>query len=187
MATISHLLTYEEMLALSRKPNPGPDGKEEVVRGELHRLPPNDYPHAEVIQRLISRIDRQIDEKKIAILGSNFGLLIRREPLTCRIPDLALYWREQMIIRDKLYHAPPGLVVEVLSTSETRRRKEEKMEDYASIGVPEAWLVSAEAQSVEVRRLADGKLASAAILIDGILRPMSFPEVAIHVPEIWPE
>jgi hypothetical protein len=56
MATIP-LLTYEEMLGMPRET----EGKEEVVRGELRRLPPNDYPHAEVIQRLIGRIVRQID------------------------------------------------------------------------------------------------------------------------------
>ena len=153
MAAIPRLLSYEDMLALPRDTKDTPDGKEEVVRGELRRLPPNDYPHAEIIQRLITALVAQVDQKKIAILGSNFGLLIHRNPVTCRIPDLALYWRDQMIIRDKLYHTPPGLVVEVLSASETRRRKEEKMEDYASIGIPEAWLVSPEAQSVEVRKL----------------------------------
>jgi len=183
VATIPHLLTYEKMLQMPRET----EGREEVVRGELCRLPPNDYPHAEVIQRLIRRIDRQIDEKQIAILGSNFGLLISRDPLTCRIPDLALYWRDRMTIRDNLYHSPPGLIVEVLSPSETRRRKEEKLQDYASIGVPEVWIVSPEAQSVEVRLLSAGVLSTSAILIAGDLRPTLFPGVSIPVREIWPD
>ena len=187
MATIPRLLTYEELLRMPRDAHGASDGKEEIVRGELRRLPPNDYPHAEIIQRMIRRMDRQIDEKKIAILGSNFGLLIRREPLTCRIPDLALYRRDQMIIQDGLYQSSPGLVVEILSPSETRRRKEEKMEDYAAIGVPEAWLVSPEARSVEVRRLERDKLLMAAIFVDGTLRPAGFPEIAVPISEIWPE
>ncbi|HEV2199226.1 MAG TPA: Uma2 family endonuclease [Bryobacteraceae bacterium] len=183
MATIPHLLTYEEMLAMPRET----EGKEEVVRGELRRMPPNDYPHAEVIQRLISRMVRQIDEKQIAILGSNFGLLISRDPVTCRIPELALYWRDKMTIRDKLYHSAPGLIVEVLSPSETKRRKQEKLEDYASIGVPEVWIVSPEAQSVEVRLLSSGVLSTSAILIAGDLRPSLFPGVSIPVRDLWPD
>jgi Uma2 family endonuclease len=187
MATIPHLLTYEEMLRLPRDVDGAPDGKEEVVRGELRRLPPNDYPHAEIIQRLITAWVTQVDPKKIAILGSNFGLLIRREPVTCRIPDLALYWRDRIVIQDGLYHSAPGLVAEILSPSETRRRKEEKMEDYASIGIAEAWLVSPEAQSVEIRRLDEGKLVTTGIVVGGMLQPMGFPEIAIPVSDIWPE
>jgi len=183
MATIPHLLSYEEMLAMPRET----EGKEEVVRGELRRLPPNDYPHAEVIQRLITALVAQVDQKQVAILGSNFGLLISRDPVTCRIPDLALYWRDRMTIRDKLYQSAPGLIVEILSPSETKRRKEEKLQDYASIGVPEVWIVSPEAQSVEVRRLSAGVFSTTVILVAGDLRPSLFPGVSIPLRDIWPD
>ena len=61
------------------------------------------------------------------------------------------------------------------------------MEDYASIGIPEAWLVSPEAQSVEVRKLDQGRLAIAGILVDGDLRPSRFPGLTIRISEIWPD
>ncbi|HXP84675.1 MAG TPA: hypothetical protein VN841_08150 [Bryobacteraceae bacterium] len=62
-----------------------------------------------------------------------------------------------------------------------------KLEDYAGIGVPEAWLLSPEAQSVEIRRLIEGKLATTALLVAGDLHPTRFPEVAIPVGSVWPE
>src|SRR5258708_38520442 len=97
---------------------PGEDGTDEVVRGELRFMPATRYPHAEIIQRSIEQLIPQVDTKKIAILGSNFGLMISREPLTCRSPDLALFWRANIVIQDGLYWSPPDLIVEVVSPSE---------------------------------------------------------------------
>src|SRR6202521_2972629 len=107
---------------------PVEDGTDEVVRGELLIAPTRHYPHAQIIRRFIKRLDPQLDEDKVTILGSNFGLLISREPLTCRSPDMGLYWLETMVLKDGLYCSAPDLIVEVLSLSENRRRKEEKME-----------------------------------------------------------
>ena len=183
MATASRLLSYEEWLHLPAQQA----GIDEVVRGELRSMPPTQYPHAEIIQRLIRRFDRQVDEKQVAILGSNFGLMITRDPLTCRSPDLALYWRNKIVVEDGLYWSPPDLIVEIISPSETKRRTNEKLEDYASVGVPEAWLISAEAQSVEVRLLKDGHFATSAILVEGALQPTRFPGILISVDEIWPD
>jgi Uma2 family endonuclease len=183
MATAPHILTYEEWLRMP----PVEDGTDEVVKGELRFMPPTRYPHAEIIRRLIARIDRQVSESDVTVLGSNFGLMISREPLTCRSPDLAVYWRDQMVIRDGLYYSPPGLIVEILSPSENHKRKMGKVEDYAYIGVPEIWLCSPTDRSVEVWRLADGKLFRTTTATDGILETALFPGVKIAIPEIWPE
>lgn len=183
MATIPRLLTYDDWLRMP----PVEDGTDEVVKGELRFMPPTRYPHAEIIQRLILGLARQVNEKQVAILGSNFGLMISREPLTCRSPDLALYWRDQMVIQDGLYTSPPGLIVEILTPSENRRRKEEKMGDYAAIGVPEVWLCSPQAQSVEVRQLSSGRMERKVILVEGTAEPLSFPGLKIDLREIWPE
>src|SRR6185437_13644088 len=137
MAATTHLLSYEEWLKLPTVE----DGRDEVVNGELHFMPPDHYPHADVVQLLIQAFIPRVDTKKVRILGSTFGLMIRQEPLTCRSPDLAVFWLDKRVVRDGLDWAAPGLVIEVISHSETKRRKEEKIVDYASIGVPEVWLV----------------------------------------------
>lgn len=182
MATASKLLTYEEWLQMPTVE----DGTDEVVKGEYRFMPPTHYPHAEIIEELTAEFILGVDRKKVRVLGSNFGLLISREPLTCRSPDLALYWKERDRIEDGLHVAAPDLIVEILSPSENRRRKEEKMEDYASIGVPEAWIASPQAESVEVRLLRAGKLERTAILVDGIVQPTRFPGVSIEINSIWP-
>jgi Uma2 family endonuclease len=116
MATVSRTLTYEEWLQLP----PVEDGTDEVVNGELRFMPPTRYPHAEIIRLLIDQLFGQVDKTKVSILGSKLGLMISREPLTCRSPDLIMFWREQMRIVDGMYCSPPGLIVEVLSPSENR-------------------------------------------------------------------
>ena len=183
MATITRTLTYEEWLQM---PTAG-CGREEVVNGELLTVPPPHLPHAAIVRRLMLRFARQIDEKQVELYGSEFGLIISREPLTARSPDLALFWREKMIVEDGMVWSPAGLVIEVISKSETKRRKHEKLDDYARIGVPEAWLVSPEAEDVAIYQLADGKLALSKIVNDGDLQPTQFPSVSIPVAELWPE
>ena len=181
MAAATRNLTYEEWLQLP----PVEDGTDEVVKGELRFTPPTRYPHAEIVQNLIAELMRHVDRKTVAILGSNLGLMITREPLTCRSPDLIMFWRDRMEIRDGLYWSPPGLIVEVLSPSENRRRKEEKIADYASIAVPEAWLVSPQAETLEVRQLKDGKLERTAILAEGSVQPAQFSGVTVSVPAVF--
>ena len=183
MSTASRVITYEEWLNMPVVQ----DGVDEIVAGEYRLMPPARYAHAEVLRRLNRIFDRQVDEKKVAIYDSNFGLLVSRDPLICRSPDLAVYWIEDIKIQDGLFCSPPGLIVEVLSPSETRSRKDEKLHDYATLGVPEAWIVSPEAETVEMRELVEGRLQRAAIVAEGDLRPSAFPGVSIPVSALWPE
>src|SRR5215813_774159 len=110
MATASKLLTYEEWLQMP----PVEDGTDEVVKGEYRFMPPTHYPHAEIIDETTALFHGQVDRKKVRVLGSNFGLMISREPLTCRSPDFALYWKERDVIEDGYHCAPPDLIIEVL-------------------------------------------------------------------------
>jgi Uma2 family endonuclease len=113
--------------------------------------------------------------------------MISRDPLTCRSPDIVVYRNEGMVIKDGLHWSAPDLIVEVLSPSENRRRKEEKLADYAVIKVPEVWLVSPEAETVEVLLLKEGKLERSVILAEGSLEPSRFAEVSISVSAIFPD
>jgi Uma2 family endonuclease len=183
MATAAtRLLTYEEWLVMP----PVEDGIEEVVKGELRFMAPTRQPHGEILQRLTLRLGIQVDENRVNIFGSNVGVMISRDPLTCRSPDLVMYRREKRVVRDGIDWSAPGLIVEVLSPSETRRRKEEKLADYAAIGTPEVWLISPEAETIEVLLLKNGKLERSAVLADGSLQPSQFAEVSISVSEIFP-
>ncbi|MBZ5724823.1 MAG: Uma2 family endonuclease [Acidobacteriia bacterium] len=176
-------VTYQEWLKMPIVQ----DGREEVVDGEIRIMPPNKMPHPRIVRTLATAFLRQLDPAATELLFSDFGLVIRTEPLTCREPDLAVFDRSEMVERDGYIHSAPQLVVEVLSPSESRKEIGEKLRDYESIGTPEVWLVSPEAGTVEVLMLADGRLARAAILAEGALRPRRFPHVEIPIAAIWPD
>ena len=63
----------------------------------------------------------------------------------------------------------------------------EKIRDYESIAAPELWIVSPEAQTVEVLLLQTGKLVTDRVVTQGQLSPKLFPGVAIDVSAIWPD
>ena len=92
-----------------------------------------------------------------------------------------------MEIRDGLYYSPPGLVVEIISPSENRKRREGKLADYARIGVREVWLCDPPKKTLEVRRLRGGTMEPVSVLTKGIVEPLEFPGVRVSVAEIWPE
>src|SRR6266478_685050 len=107
MSTVTRLLTYEEWIDMPTVE----DGIEEVVKGELRFMPPNHADHAFIIENLIDALRPQVERKKVRIIGSNIGQMISREPLTCRSPDLVVFWREKMIVTDGLLCSPADLIV----------------------------------------------------------------------------
>ena len=182
MATAAKTVTYREWL---RMPVVS-DAIEEVVNGEIRTMPPNKQPHAFTVEELAEIIRARIDRKQARVLIANFGLVIRREPLTSRVPDLILYRTENAVWIDGYLHSAPELAVEVLSPSETRGERLDKLADYAAIGVPEVWFLSPEAQTVEIFRLVEGALKSVDVLTAGKLSPIHFPLVSIDIERIWP-
>jgi Uma2 family endonuclease len=101
--------------------------------------------------------------------------------------DLAVFESDTVVEQDGYVHSAPQLVVEVLSPANTRREREEKIADYARIGVPEVWVVSPEGGTVEILNLAEGYLRSAQVLREGVLTPVHFPGVHVEIARIWPE
>jgi len=176
-------ISYDEWL---RMPEVG-DAVEEVVDGEIRIMPAPKWKHSRIVQNLYDLIRPQVDQRQVIIAISQFGLIIRREPLTSRVPDLAMFHRDSIVEQDGYIHSTPQLVVEVLSPANNRQEREEKLADYASPGVPEVWMVSPEARTVELLHLESGSFERAAILAAGILKPRQFPHVQIDIAEIWPD
>lgn len=183
MATLPKTVSYEEWLRMPVVQ----EGREEVVNGEVRIVPPNKSPHPKVMRALQVIFAQQLDLATTEFFASTFGLVIRTEPLTCRLPDIAVFQRSTMVERDGYYHSAPQLAIEVLSPSETRKEIAEKLRDYESIGTAEVWLVSPEAATVEILYLEDGKLRRSAILAEGVLKPRHFPNVQIDIARIWPD
>src|ERR1039457_2679722 len=161
----SNIVTYEEWLRMPEVT----DAIEEVVNGEIRIMPPAKWKHAWIVARLNRALTNQLDPDRAVVFTGSFGLIIRKAPLTSRIPDIAVFEVATLVEQDGYIHSAPQLLVEVLSPSNNRREREEKLADYASIGAPEVWVVSPEARTVEVLYLEDAYLRSDHILARGVL------------------
>jgi len=181
MATTPKLLTYEEWLKL-----PEVEGIEEVVNGEIRKMPPNKWNHTRIVEQLARQLRARLDPDQIYVVTAIFGLVIRREPLTTRVPDLAVFVAAQMVEQDGYIHSAPELLVEVLSPANTPAERADKLRDYESLGVPEVWVLSPEAETVEILQIQDGRLASTAVLKEGQIAPLHFPAAVVDIPAIWP-
>jgi len=157
------------------------------VNGEIRIMPAPATGHGDIVERLFKLMLPQVDEREIRIRIAQFDLVIRRSPLVVRIPDLAMFEKGTIIEKDGRVHSAPQLVVEVLSPANTRRDREEKLADYAELGVPEAWIVSPEARTVEVLYLEEGRFRRVQLLAEGVLTPKHFPNVKVDIAAIWPE
>ncbi len=189
MSTKAKGLTYEAYLAL-----PETKQRYEIVDGVL-LLPPAPTPdHQWIAQEIFISLRSFVNERDLGVvLMAPVDLLIQREPLRTRQPDILYLSAERTGIRGRaqlrglpFLEIPPDLVVEVLSPSNTRRDIESKLEDYRRIGVRECWLVSPEAETIEVLHLSAQEAAAASIFgIDGTLRSEVLGDFTLYVRDIF--
>jgi Uma2 family endonuclease len=119
-------VTYDEWL---RMPEVS-DATEEVVNGEIRIAPPAKWFHALAVGNIQDAFSGLLDRPEFHVMTAQFGLIIRKAPLTSRVPDLAVFEDSTIIEQDGFVHSAPQLVAEVLSPGETI---EEKLAGYASI------------------------------------------------------
>jgi Uma2 family endonuclease len=101
-------------------------------------------------------------------------------------PDLAVLLDAHAARRkDDGIHGAPDLVVEVLSKSTAIRDLTEKVELYRSAGVPEYWIVDADARAVHVYRLQESS-ERASFLAGAMLKSPLLPGFAPDVATFFP-
>jgi Uma2 family endonuclease len=79
----------------------------------------------------------------------------------------------------------PELVVEVISPRYRRHDRVRKLDWYASIGVPEYWLVDPEERTIERLVLTGSHYTIAQTATDGFFRPASFEGLEIPLELLW--
>ena len=159
------------------------DGKRyELIDGELREMTTPNIRH----QIIASTVGRILDSEVTSAGGMAIpGVGIVLNEATVLVPDLAVLTRplEQSNLEYGLV-IPPDLVIEILSPSTARYDRTEKSALYAAFGVPELWLVSPEAETIEVFALSEGRYALHARVgldepISSVVLPtLSFPASA---------
>ena len=113
-------------------------------------------------------------------------ILIRRNPLRTRQPDLLFVGSERAAILGDIIEGAPNLVAEILSPSNTRADIKDKLADYGRLGVEECWLVSPEARTVEVLTLDQQALTRKSIHgLGDLVQSQVLPDLALPVAELF--
>jgi len=129
----------------------------EIIEGELFVSCSPGLTHEIVLMNLIRRVGRFLDDKPIGLFLSGPGMILSN--FSGVIPDAVFILKEQRdnIVKDDRLHAPPALVVEILSpgAANIRRDRISKLNLYAKHGVPEYWIVDPKNKLLE-RYLREG-------------------------------
>ena len=192
-ATESKEITYEQYLAefTTEPPTMQPY---EILEGVRYIMNSPILPHQMATGRIYIKMFVFGETTGIgASVISPFDIVIRRKPrLRTRQPDVLFISKAKFDAAGGEnmtgpLEVAPELVVEVLSPSETPRTLKNKLEDFRSIGVLEAWIVSMEAETIQVQKLSAEGFETVATYAHGqVAKSVVFPDLQIPVAEIFP-
>ena len=186
------LLTYEQYIEGFDR-YPPTTVPYEILDGVVYMVQTPNWRHQRIAGKIYRTFCQYEETSHRGMAGiAPFDVVIMRRPkLRTRQPDVFFISNErQMENKTVLMSGPlmvaPELVMEVLSSSDTERTIRGKVEDYASIGVLECWLVSPEAETVEIRRLTAEVIETVAIYsYSQTLTSVVFPDLTIAVADIF--
>jgi Uma2 family endonuclease len=129
----------------------------EIIDGEVRPLASPTFRHQIVAQQILLTIAPVARAKRLGeMLIAPYDVVVRRDPLRTRQPDLMFFSRQRFsdfssLLQQARTEQPPDLVIEVLSPSDRPAEWEEKLRDYHTLGVPEVWLVDVDKRAIEVQ------------------------------------
>lgn len=151
-------LTYDDFLLF-----PDDGKRHEIIDGVHHVTPSPNVRHQQLVGRLFAKIAWFLESAPEVgeIYLSPLDVVLSHYDVV--EPDLLFVSGSQKdILTEKNVQGPPALVVEVLSTSTRKRDAQTKRRLFERTGVREYWLVDPELDTVQVFRLAGGRLTRVA-------------------------
>lgn len=128
--------------------------REELIGGRLVAMSPAATNHNRIAGNIFLLFANFLKGKKCVPFGD--GEKVFLTDTDHYVPDFMVVCDRDKIKPDGV-HGAPDLVVEILSPSTGWNDKGPKKRVYEACGVPEYWIVSPEAKSIDVYRLEDGR------------------------------
>ncbi len=178
-------LTYDVYLAM-----PEMKQRYSIIDGEVVMAAAPTLNHQRIVLRLALKLSPFVIERQLGeVLVAPVDIIIRREPLRTRQPDLLFVSQERRsIMSPQVIEGGPDLVIEILSPANTQQELQEKLQDYQAIGVREAWIIAPEARTVEVLQLsAEGLQRSGLYGLGDLIASQVLLDLRLTVEEIFPE
>lgn len=172
-------MTADEFLVQSL-----PEGKAELVRGEIRMTPPASGPHGGVGGNLFLRLGVYVKERGLGrAFADGVGYELVQLPHTVRVPDLSFVRADRLPVgglRPGFLRLAPDLAVEVLSPTERASEVQEKLDDYQAAGTPLIWVIDQRRRTVRViegdtpdRTLHEGDVLDGGTVVPGFSCPVA--------------
>jgi Uma2 family endonuclease len=173
------MMTVEEFLVAEL-----PEGKSELVRGEVRLTPPAGAPHGGATANLVFSLTAYVRQHRLgAVFGGAVGYELIQFPHTVRVPDASFVRADRLPaggLRPGLFTFAPDLAIEVLSPSERASEIEEKLYDYITAGTALVWIADPVRRTImtvssdaPVRLLSEGDALDGGTVIPGFSCPVA--------------
>jgi Uma2 family endonuclease len=179
--TTSRRYTWRDFVALPD------DDRRELVDGELVEVEVPTRWHENLVMLLGFFLQAWARTRRMRVLASGYKVRIRND--RGAMPDVQMM-KESTYRSSKneqgLVDGTPEVAIEIISPSSRRHDRVRKVGWYASIGVPEYWIVDVDDRIVQRLVLRDGvyELAQQAEG-DVVFKPKSMRGLSIPLAEIW--
>ncbi|MFN7947827.1 MAG: Uma2 family endonuclease [Blastocatellia bacterium] len=151
MSATLTLITADELLQM-----PDDGFRYELVKGELHRMPPAGFEHGNIALNIGSKLKEHINQTSQGkVVAAETGFQIASDPDTVRAPDAAFVSQQRLdeIGRIKGYFpGAPDLAVEVVSPNDIYSEVEEKVLEWLDAGTRMVIVVNPRKRTVTVYR-----------------------------------
>ncbi len=130
-------------------------GRTELVRGEIVRMSPTGYPHADYEGNFYAALRDFVRRRKLGrVFVGEVGIYTHHDPDTVRAADVAYVSRQRMAqAKSKSYlDVAPELIVEIMSPDDAWSEIMEKLDEYFSAGVKAVWVADPRKRQVYVYR-----------------------------------
>ncbi|MBZ0117050.1 MAG: Uma2 family endonuclease [Sandaracinaceae bacterium] len=173
--------TWDDFVALDD------EDKRELVDGQLVEVEVPTKWHELIVTILSYHLHGWARTRKLRVLASAYKVKVRED--RGAMPDVQVV-KESVYRRSAndqgLVHGRPELVVEVVSPSSRQHDRVRKVEWYASIGVPEYWIVDVDDRLVQRLVLKRKQYVLAQqVAGDEVFEPASMKGLSIPLAEIW--
>jgi Uma2 family endonuclease len=145
------ILTSEQYLSLPEAfDQNGNRIKDELIGGEVVKMPPASHRHDRIKNRIKRLLDRHLDRNPQLAVESLVEMGAEVSGYDVFIPDVSIVKLDRCSEEDRVFRGAPDLAIEVVSPSDTPRRLKAKVDTYLLGGSETVWVVFPDSRSVMV-------------------------------------
>jgi len=145
------LLTSEQFLALPEEYDKnGNRIKDELIGGEIVRMPPPSSRHDRIKNRINRLLIRFLDANPHLSLDSLVEMAAEVSTHDALVPDVSLFQRNRLTEDSRIQRGAPDIAIEVVSPRDTAAHLKRKVDAYLQGGSKAVWVVFPDSGSVMV-------------------------------------